>query len=261
MSATDLFSNEPSPQDIIMGMVPTIIPAVPENPREAFNVVYGLLHNELMLQLDAAIHEAYTTELREAYKDKHPKRKWDIVKAATECEDVYEKWRVITQQASEMLFAWRDEMKALLEDLAEKAEVLPGENWNLYRSISNSAYHTQGYGADRYAQKAVELDLPVAAQYGLEAEIRVRRLRDDPAWTGSPKTDVTYYEMWVKAEALDLWILKQKPGLDMVEFVTACWKNGTNPRVLCPMLPHGFEEEHGIDYWGNRDGSFPEPPA
>lgn len=38
----------------------------------------------------------------------------------------------------------------------------------------------------------------------------------------------------------------------MVEVVRLCWKREVNPRVMYPFLPHGFEERHGLDYFGGK---------
>jgi len=236
--------------EALLAMIPPI-PELPENPRDAFQELLGLLHNGLCSQLDTAINDGFTEELQAAYKALHPKKKWDQVKAFCACPEVNARWEPITKQVGDTYFAQQKAIKDMLDDLAEKAEVHPGEEWNLSRSVSNTDYNTQGFGADRYARASVEQGLPVAAMYGLEAEIRVRYLRDSPTWKGSPKTNVTYYEMWVKASPLDIEILKRKPGLTMKEWIAACWRAGTNPRVYNPFLPHGLEEKLGVDYFGN----------
>lgn len=60
------------------------------------------------------------------------------------------------------------------------------------------------------------------------------------------------YVIWINADKPTAKVLKEKPGLPLVDVVAACWKNGVNPRVYMPTLPHGFEERHGISYSGGR---------
>jgi hypothetical protein len=50
---------------------------------------------------------------------------------------------------------------------------------------------------------------------------------------------------------LDVEVLQRRPGPSLVEWVRLCWKRGRNPRVYNPWLPHGFEDAHGLDYFGN----------
>lgn len=37
----------------------------------------------------------------------------------------------------------------------------------------------------------------------------------------------------------------------LVDRVSKLWKRGLNPRVVDPFIPHGFEEQHGINYDGS----------
>lgn len=166
--------------------------------------------------------------------------------------------------------------------LAEGAELQPGD-WRMWRSVPESAYGSQGWGATKYAREAAERDVEHARQSGVEAELRERRwgscrtcgqiVNADPAHTTWPprpgahdrcigvefksRGDARYvfadFEVWVKlAEPVDLVILKHKPGVSMRDFVKQCWARGVNPRVYCPFLPHGFEERQGIDFQGRE---------
>jgi hypothetical protein len=59
------------------------------------------------------------------------------------------------------------------------------------------------------------------------------------------------FGLFVKTTEQDLAILDSKPEPGLRDIVQFCWRSGANPRVYFPFLPHGFEEENGLDFFGN----------
>jgi len=51
---------------------------------------------------------------------------------------------------------------------------------------------------------------------------------------------------------LDGEVVKRRYAFTLKERVRRCWKNGLNPRVFHPFLPHGYEEKNSLDYFGNE---------
>lgn len=122
--------------------------------------------------------------------------------------------------------------------LAKEIQLWPGEEWTKAYTASASTYSSQP-GCQAYARGDAERKAIHYRTCGLEAEVRG-------------------LEVWVKAEALEIQIAEHKPGVPLKEFVRLCWKMGNNPRVVMPMLPHGYEEQNGLDYFGNELPSDPE---
>jgi hypothetical protein len=183
-----------------------------------------------------------------------------------------------------------------LQQLAPVVPILPGPA-RLWRAVSESSYSSQGWGAPKYARQAAQLDVDHAQGHGVPAEIRKRMIgwcatcnqdvgiydsdwnaavpdHKDQAGRGCPgvafKTHhgslgqsswrfVCHYEVWVSvAEDLDIEVLRLKPDIPLRETVRLCWKRGVNPRVYMPFLPHGYEEQEGLDRFGgerNRAGT------
>jgi hypothetical protein len=103
-------------------------------------------------------------------------------------------------------------------------------------------YNTQGWGANQYAEARAR---EVAEQFelaGFKAEVKPV-LNDKGA--------VFMREVFANTTPDQRELVLDKP-CDMVEWVRLCWKRGVNPRVYNPWLPHGFEAEHGLDFFGNR---------
>lgn len=134
-----------------------------------------------------------------------------------------------------------DEFKAELIKLAEVAEIIASDNKRKYADSWVSTYSTQGFGAATYAKGAAERSADAARAQGLEVEVRYA------------EKPLSQYEVWVGVEtAIDLEILRYKPGLTLRESVRRCWSRGVNPRVYWPSLPHGFEEREGLDFQGGE---------
>lgn len=137
-------------------------------------------------------------------------------------------------------------------ELAEQVEPVPGDTWNKAARINSTAYNTQGFGAHHYAKRSAESQLPHYAANGLEAEVRVDRWDDRPDYEPlyGKRSGIADYEVWVKADPLDIEIAKRRPGMSLKDWLQWCWSNGTNPRVFDPTLPHGLERELGVSING-----------
>jgi hypothetical protein len=146
------------------------------------------------------------------------------------------------------------QIEAGLSELAPYAEVRPGE-LRKFAWIYGNSYSTQGFGAQRYAQNAAELQADRCRHYGIEVEVRAvgerPKCSGGPYWSGacwSPD-----YEVHAAVESdVDVEILRRRPGPTLRESVRLCWKRGVNPRVFNPFLPHGYEERVGLDFFGNE---------
>lgn len=125
--------------------------------------------------------------------------------------------------------------------------------WRLFACVSASSYRSQGYGCDKYTRAAAQEYVAHAARYGVKAEVRDVALERRTETTG-----LRHCEVWVLADSRDVELLRDKPDdVSLREWVRMCWKRGVNPRVYNPHLPHGYEEQHGLDFFGGERCAAP----
>lgn len=125
-----------------------------------------------------------------------------------------------------------ESMRRLAWRAAQDFEVQGGDVW--YRISSHYGYQSSG---PHYDRGRAQIDALEQNALGLKASV----VQDGASWC---------CEVAVRNE-LHGRAAKRK-GVDMVELVRLCWSKGLNPRVYFPYLPHGFEERHGLDFFGGR---------
>jgi hypothetical protein len=205
------------------------------------------------------IQEGYRKAVLDRYLAEHPGRKPIWAKAAAKpwFEAVKDDWSSRYQAAALERDQFRQAAERLLESLAADAAIELSDEWMEIGRSSGSSYHTQGFGANRYARNAAEAIADKARFHGVEAEVReTGRGR----WAGVELAD---FSVVAKVTRHGADVLEYRPEPDLRETVRLCWKRGTNPRVYYPFLPHGYEEKVGIDYFGNdlRAADAPEEPT
>jgi hypothetical protein len=142
------------------------------------------------------------------------------------------------------------EHKALLRrlsDLAHHAEVRPAGPegyWYALEMRTSWDYSTQGFSALQYAQGAVQLIADVARGLGfvdgVDLVVLLVPYEKTEAWLAAVRVE----------DAIDVEIVKRSPPPPLREQVRLSWARGVNPRVFNPFLPHGYEEQVGIDHFG-----------
>jgi hypothetical protein len=121
----------------------------------------------------------------------------------------------------------------------------------LFRTVRSGDYNTQGLGAANYARRKAEMITDELQHAGFDSEMvksnsQVIKGHD---FHGRPWSVVHEdFQVWSTADAS----LKLADGWTIKEWVRQCWKRGVNPRVYMHSLPHGFEEQHGLDYFGGE---------
>jgi hypothetical protein len=213
----------------------------------AFGTPGHAAYEELVREQDLAMHAA-------GYRGKKPWRdvenlpdKYDAPLLAAK-KRVEEKWIPI----AEVLLDKQRAAKRALDDAADSILPLAGPEPRLVREYYSSTYRTTGSG-EHYAKQSATLKMLECQAAGVRAElVRVPPLDEK----GREKCDqwgrsyADYHVMaWVLDE-LDVDILSRR-SMPLREAVRMCWTLGMNPRVMCPYLPHGYEEKVGIDFFGN----------
>ena len=211
-----------------------------------------------LFQIREGANAAYNEALKVEYHKLYPKRKFIMDKAwgvlgevavAIKRQHSEEANRKIRENEKK-----RDDVERRLFEIAGELRELPvssgqASEWLLYDSVSECSYHTQGFGARKYAENAAQQYVDKAEANGVRAEIReIVTTHDDHR---GHKNSFADFQVWVCCSQDGLNILRYKPQIELREWVRLCWKRGSNPRVYNPWLPHEYEEKNGLDYFGN----------
>lgn len=159
---------------------------------------------------------------------------WEIVELRRPIADRVARDRAVLRRE----MSWYDH---LLDRLAPKVEILPGP-FRLFKLSRSYTYATQ---TDRigYARRAAHMTASELETHGVIARV-------EPAPKGEyPSFRDFRVEVAVESD-LDVEVLRRLPGPSPREWLKACWRNGINPRVINPYLPHGLEAKLGIDHQG-----------
>ena len=223
---------------------------------------------KVLAELDAVNEEASSEverlragceeALRAMYKEVHPRREFTVARCLEEvpkAEEVRLEWQERAVEVMDGAKVARKELKDELVLLAGRMDVPVCDEWAVWTTVSSTFYNSQGFGACKYARQSAQQYADKAMFHGVEAEVvEMNRHRSKGQWP----VDHADYEVRVKTTEVGMAILDRKPDIPMDEWVRLCWERGVNPRVYNPFLPSflpsSYEEEHGLDYFGNRIG-------
>lgn len=196
-----------------------------------------------------SLNEGFKEERESLYKAQYPRRKYDGNKAAAEpwFDEVYEKWKSKADILADKYNDFKQKAEAHLQELAKSTAVPTTDEMVEIARASGGSYHTQGYSANKYAMGSAQSDADKAEYHGLRAEVRTIEKEKADNWGISYET----YGVFANTNEQGLALLDFKESPPLREQVRLSWKRGVNPRVYNPFLPHGYEEEEGIDYFGN----------
>lgn len=145
-----------------------------------------------------------------------------------------------------------EKCKKLMHKVADKLEPVQCQRYHLYETVWESSYSSQGFGSYSYASRRAEMVMAEVELLGISVKLKEETTYYER--TGAPffsKGSHTVFKIYVQADKLNREILKYKPSMSVRDVVKMCWKKGVNPRVYYPLLPYGFEEKVGLDYFGN----------
>lgn len=204
-----------------------------------------------------ALNAEFVAVVAAEWKKTQGRKKFSLNKAATALPNFAELKAPFLVRA-DVIFktndAERETLKKRLDELAEQIEIMDDMKladkalWTLYGSRSTGDYSTQGFGAETYARGAAKNLLADIEVHGIECEIREDR-REPNTCCGWSMPSVTF-QVYAACDEMVCEIVRRKPGISLVEWVRRSWAMGCNPRVSQPFLPVGFEEKHGLDYFG-----------
>jgi len=213
-----------------------------------------LERDEFLKQMNARL----TTECEAAYRRRFRRRAFSMVASrdqnAEEHKQIYDRLkpdvdRYLADHSDE-----EQQIKWALAMLAEKADVPRSDTWLSVYSVDGDAYRSQGWGAAKYAKADAESRLQDFLLHVPEGRVDSQFHKfDQPVRCagGSPSLGWHEYHVMVPTTEIGAEILKRKPERPLREYVRDCWGRGVNPRVYLPFLPHGYEEQVGIDHFGH----------
>jgi len=213
---------------------------------------YRALYAEFRADREA-MQEAFGEALRKAFKVAFPRREWDMSKACElpNYDEIRGEWQPKADALVERWDAASKEMKARMAEAAATEPVPTTDEMVLVDQVWGSSYHTQGFGANTYAENAARHLADKAVHHGLKAEVRVIRTGKGDRW-GYQTQD---YGVFANTTEAGWRMLKEhKPEVPLRDWIRACWGRGVNPRVYNPYLPHGIEEKLGLDRFGGETG-------
>lgn len=205
---------------------------------------------ETQAKFDAALIAAATPARGKPPKDrdaafkKLPEDRRKAIRAEWEAraDEVYRRFKV-SQESLE------DELRGLATDVPLRAGTLRES----VADYSSSTHRSTGRGAD-YARVGATIAAEGLKGRGVEVLVEPYRYdgNDQEKMRFARETGPDGFRVVALVEApVDGEVLKRMPGVPLREWVRLCWKLGANPRVFNPYLPHGYEEKHGLDFFGN----------
>jgi hypothetical protein len=238
---------------------------LPLIPREAYRVLL-----QRRGELDRAF-EVEKKEIREGYEREVYRAALPFRKGSTTLtheravkligEEKYKEirthWQTLADASIDTLIADRKKNKEKLEEVAEEAEVMKGENRFQYSEYWSSSYDSTGSGS-HYAEVKADWDTHVLTQAGYEVEQKVKEFSGGgvSSWKYARDTFTVYVSL---QEEIDLHILKKKLKVTLREWLQFVLQHGCNPRVYSPFLPHGIEAKLGLDHFGRDIAKEKEP--
>lgn len=226
---------------------------LPDEPREMCLAALAALA-ELTAERDRLAKEAeagYVRELEELWRrvkagGKRGKKAFNRYAAekelGTTATDLAEKYLAAHRRSTVVAFeVKRAELEQLAISSARDTTIrTDGESHWYLGDVYADAFSTQTSPV-HYAEARAKILADDVRAAGVRAEVRQHEA----------STKLPFFAVYVWCLEADLPILRKKPGLPFAEQVRLAWKYGANPRVFWPSLPHGFEEQHGIDFFGN----------
>jgi hypothetical protein len=183
-------------------------------------------------------------ELNAVAKAKYPKRKkvtWEVLseEETNPTIEKYKRWiKIIWDKKSFQA----DKMNDLLYSLAATVEIIPSEEYFMLQSSGASAYNSQGWGANKYAENALERYKKVLEDKNIEFEIRKK-----PEWDDA-KCDRYEFQLWGKLEPWRWDALLRCTKYSLLEWAVGCWRGGVNPKVYNPYLPDAIYDA-SLEAW------------
>jgi hypothetical protein len=193
-----------------------------------------------------------------AYKAKYPrKRKIDEDVAWREMRDeTVGDLRAVADQMTSRAAVYTEKYEAWLHDISLKLRPRVCETEIIVRTVGESAYQSQGWGANKYARGEA---IATMTQWQVEVpELTFRHEEKFNKWDapircagGEPSTGYYEHHIWANTDEPGAYLV-QHSKVNMREYYRGLLKASCNVKVSNPWLPNDFPESWGMD-WSGRD--------
>ena len=206
------------------------------------------LHKEKVGTRKRKFDTAYASLISKGFKD--------------EVEELQSGFQAQVSERYDGLKEDRDNVEAQLKLFSKTYEPIESD-WTILTSCDGGRYHTQGFGANKYAKNSLLSDLVLLQTLGYSAEIRNGKSRRVSRMHG--ETYYTNYELWAKISDFDFQMIKwSSKFVSVLNWATLCWRNSVNPKVYFPFLSYDdYEKSQALyrlkNYEINRENMGLEP--
>lgn len=208
----------------------------------------GVFYRDLFMTkilLEAHFAPLYTDELKALFHKKYPRRKVFRIELLSEEEvaPINKKWQKIALEALRRNDIKHALILKYLEHYAPMVDMTPQSQESVVATSDSGTYWSQGYGASRYARAALQEAVPFLEEAGFTA-----RIESEPAFGTMEKSTFNgiaslVFKLWSNAAPWQLDALRRRSQQSELEWAKNCWRNGVNPSVYNPFLPHEVWDE------------------
>ena len=163
--------------------------------------------------------------LSEHHKEELAEKKSFYLKKVLDREELYEKEK--------------EELKEKLVSFAKTYEPPFSKEKILLKTSRASHYHSQGFGASKYAKAQLQDDFTVLNILGYQPTINIVE-------THRGNEAITYndYGLYAHLSEFDYDMIKMGDNfISVLNWAVICWRNHTNPKVYFPFLPDDYYEK------------------
>jgi len=184
----------------------------------------------------------------EVLRAKYFKRKKEVdrkdLMAVPEIAELDRVFRARAKAIQDQITKWQPVLEKQVAELARKLAPPVTEELSLFYTTADYEFSTQT-DPTRYSQCRARLYAEAAIRLGLKVDVRR---------VGNPnyarRDGLGTYEVWINSTVpigKTIVDYRQLPLRETVKFIL---QQTCNVRVFFPMLPHGYEEQIGVDAWG-----------
>jgi hypothetical protein len=196
-------------------------------------------------RLNAMYEPAIKAEMATAYFQQYPRRKkFNMAELDPAVKfKVIAKWREIALANFEAWNVRYKKLGKLLDRLATITPItlpdLPADRWPVMKAADSYEYHTQGYGAAKYARESLVRDEVVLLAAKIPYSIEMVNHTDNLG-----HVDQYHAKFLLKAPLTDwqLDCLTRTYRPTLAQWAWDCWERGVNPKVYNPFLPDDIYE-------------------
>lgn len=177
-------------------------------------------------------------------------------------KEEFKKHEVAYKEHKQKLDEKKNEIKSRLEEFAKTYKPKKTLTKQLITSRSGGDYHTQGFGANKYAKSALQEDFLFLDLFGFKPSIIEAKVVESG---GHYSQRYITYELWANIDEFNFYMLKASGKfISVLNWAVICWKNGTNPKVYFPFIHESDYEKSQVlayhcDYEITADNMSEEP--